>query len=49
MNYMVSFCLGKSFNVVASFNNPLSATLTNIEWIVEGAGLMKPDIVKSKE
>ena len=43
-------CLvGKPFNVVAFFDNPLSTTLTNIEWIVEGAGLMKPDIVKNKE
>ena len=23
--------------------------MTNIEWIVEGAGLIKPDIVKTKE
>ena len=40
---------GKPFNVVCSFDNPLSTTMTNIEWIVEGAGLIKPDIVKTKE
>ena len=39
---------GKPFDVVCSFNNPLSTTMTNIEWIVEGAGLIKPDIVKIK-
>ena len=49
-NYcMCIFGLGEPFDVVAFFDNPLDTTLTNIEWIVEGAGLMKPDIIKSKE
>ena len=43
------FALGKPFDVVAFFNNPLNATLTDLEWIVEGAGLMKPNIFKTTE
>ena len=45
---MICISVGKPFDVVCSFNNPLNTPMTNIEWIVEGAGLIKPDIVKIK-
>ncbi|XP_065911871.1 protein-glutamine gamma-glutamyltransferase K-like [Dysidea avara] len=37
------------FSVFAFYDNPLNTTLTNIEWIVEGAGLMKPDIFRNTD
>ena len=46
---VVLMCIGKPFDVMCSFDNPLNTSLTNIEWIVEGAGLTKPEIVKTKE
>ena len=37
---------GSPFTVKLSFTNPLPVPLTGLKWVVEGSGLMKPQVIK---
>ena len=40
--------VGDTAEVTASFVNPLSVILTNVEWFVEGTGLTQPLTIRGR-